>query len=297
MTENGVFSEYQYGFRKARSCSDLLVATIDDWHLPQDANKFTAIAFIDLSKAFDNVRHATLLLMTQKFGLGGTVLQWFFNYLFNRQQCIHLQVPFTGVQQGSVLGPLLFNIYVSDLPDLATAHGARLPSFADDFTLYTSSESPTAAWDRVSSVLRRLKSCLDDRGLEINSGKTVAMLISPSRSWIPTIDFRINLDGAEMKFVKQTRLLGIIIDDSLSWSYHIDSVWCKVGRKIGALRRSFRLLTPHARRTFFISVIQPDLEYATLTFTPSMNAGLRNRLIAVWRGATVAQPVLDIKMK
>ena len=288
MTENGVFSEYQYGFRKARSCSDLLVATIDDWHLAQDANKYTAIAFIDLSKAFDNVRHATLLLMLQKFGLGGTVLQWFFNYLFNRQQRIHLQVPFTtskGVPQGSVLGPLLFNIYVSDLADLATAHGACLPSFADDFTLYASSESPTAACDRVSSVLKRLKSCLDDRGLEINSGKTVAMLISPSRSRIPTIDFRINLDGAEMKFVKQTRLLGIIIDDSLSWSYHIDSVCCKVGRKIGALRRSFRLLTPHARRTFYISVIQPDLEYAALTFTPSMNAGVRNRLLAVWRKA------------
>ena len=88
-----------------------------------------------------------------------------------------------------------------------------------------------------------------------------------------------------MKFVKQTRLLGITIDDSLSWSYHIDSVCCKVGRKIGALRRSFRLLTPHARRTFFISVIQPDLEYAALAFTPSMNAGLRNCLLAVWRKA------------
>ena len=100
MTENGVFSEYQYGFRKARSCSDLLVATIDDWHLAQDANKYTAIAFIDLSKAFDNVRHAPLLLMLQKFGLGRTVLQWFFNYLFNRQQRIHLQVPFYHVQRG-----------------------------------------------------------------------------------------------------------------------------------------------------------------------------------------------------
>ena len=166
-------------------------------------------------------------------------------------------------------------------PPPSTAHGTRLPSFADDFTLYASAESPTAACGHVSSVLRRLKSCLDDRGLEIYSEKTVAMPISPSRSRIPTIDFRINLDGAEMKFVKQTRLLRIIVGDSLSWSYRIDSVCCKVGRKIGALRQLFRLLTPHARRTFFISVIQPDLEYAILAFTPSMNAGLRNRLLAV----------------
>ena len=200
MTENGVFSKYQYGFRKARSCSDLLVATIDDWHLAQDANKFTAIAFIDLSKAFDNVRHATLFLMLQKFGLGGTVLQWFFNYLSSTGNNVTTSWYPLPCPKGSHRGAFLarcFSTFVSDLADLATAHGARLPSFADDFTLYASSESPTAACDRVSSVLRRLKSCLDDRGLEINSGKTVAMLISPSRSRIPTIDFRINLDGAD----------------------------------------------------------------------------------------------------
>ena len=106
-----------------------------------------------------------------------------------------------------------------------------------------------------------------------------------SQCWFLRQDhgFQESISGSILMALKWTRLLGIIFDDSLSWSYYIDSVCCKVGRKIGALRRSFRLLTPRARRTYFMSVIQPDLEYATLTFTPSMNASLKNRLLAVWR--------------
>ena len=163
-----------------------MLTTLDDWYLAQDAKKFTAIAFIDLSKAFDNVRHELLLLTLQKVGVNGTVLAWFYNYLNNRQQQIVTQesssTPFLcskGVPQGSVLGPLLFNLYVSDLARLADERGASLPSFADDFTLYASCKDPVDACDTVSNVLGVLDKALDTLGLQINEIKTVAMLIPP----------------------------------------------------------------------------------------------------------------------
>ena len=88
-----------------------------------------------------------------------------------------------------------------------------------------------------------------------------------------------------IKLVSQTRLLGIIIDDSLSWSPHVDSICKKVGRKIGALRRTYRQLTPTARRQFFVSVIQPDLEYAASATIPFMPTGQQDRLLALWKKA------------
>ena len=99
-----------------------------------------------------------------------------------------------------------------------------------------------------------------------------AMVIAPhSRACqgLPT-GVRLLLQNEEVKLVSQTRLLGIIIDDSLSWSPHVDSICKKVGRKIGALRRTYRQLTPTARRQFFVSVIQPDLEYAASATIPFM---------------------------
>ena len=139
LEEKSVFNELQFGFRKGRSSTVLLLSCTDDWLLAMDAKQSTAVAFIDLSKAFDNVYHQLLLLTLQNYGIGGVALAWSYNYLKGRHQRI-VVFPDTsgpiscskGVAQGSVLGPLLFNTYVADLPSIAEKHDAILPFFADD---------------------------------------------------------------------------------------------------------------------------------------------------------------------
>ena len=162
-----------------------------------------------------------------------------------------------------------------------------MPSFADDMTLYCSHTSAALACSSVSAALKDTSRALALRGLSINVSKTVAMVIAPhSRACqgLPT-GVRLLLQNEEVKLVSQTRLLGIVIDDSLSWSPHVDSICKKVGRKIGALRRTYRQLTPTARRQFFVSVIQPDLEYAASATIPFMPTGQQDRLLALWKKA------------
>ena len=288
------FDDAQYGFRKNRSCTDLLMTVVDDWLLARDNKLSTAVVFIDLSKAFDNVQHQYLLILLQRLRLGGNVLKWLYNFLRERSQKVIIgdksSNTFTsskGVPQGSVLGPLLFNLYVADLAKIADQFQTSLPSFADDLTLYCSRSTLAKACQDVSNALSAVCDALMDRGLHLNNDKTVAMCIGPSRCRNngSTITQPITCQGKIIGQVSQTRLLGIIVDNRLSWHAQVDSVIAKVSRKIGALRRSYRQLTPAARRLYYTAVIQPDLEYASISYVPSLSTLQRNRLLGSWRKA------------
>ena len=300
---SGTLSDSQYGFRRNHSCSDLLVSTIDDWLLARDRKLNTAIVFLDLKKAFDNVRHQNLLQCLQNADIGGTVLRWIHHFLTDRYYQLigpgepprdsNLRfMPNKGVPQGSVLGPLLFNVYVSSLHDAARAKNVSLPSFADDFTLYSIRPTMTEAADAATSALQDISVLLEEKGLTISEGKTASMMIASSSSTYAPKPL-MYLNDSPIKMESQAALLGVTVDENLTWSAHIDALHRRICRKIGVLRRTMRRLTSASRRQFLISVIHPDFEYAAVAFVHSMSMSGKLCLLALWRKAVLCAAMAD----
>ena len=283
--------DHQFGFRKKRNTTQLLTVAVNDWLLARDNGRSTVIAFIDLCKAFDQLRHQSILLDLHSLGISGAALKWFQSYLQGRRQCVisgkstsELRPIRRGVPQGSILGPTLFNLAVRSLPDIAAKHSSKLLMFADDKTLYVSHENLTMAAELVSKALQSVNSALEEKGLSINKMKTVSMFVEATKSRRPE-DILVKLSGQPLEVVSSTRCLGIVIDDQLSWKDHVDFVCAKVGRKIGALRRAGRSLSSDAKRAYVVGVIQPDLEYGAAAYMTTLSHTERSRLERLHRRA------------
>ncbi len=288
-----VLNDLQFGFRHGRSTEDLLAKAVSDWSRNLDNGLTTVVAFIDLSKAFDKVKHQSLLVTLQQCGVGGTVLQWLASYLNDRHQrvCVDstmgkcpLMAVQQGVPQGSILGPLLFNLCLAHLPKLVM-HNFRstiLLLFADDKTLYAAHKSAAEAASVVSKALNLICNDVRPRGLSFNLEKTVFMVIGP-----PTITMSISVSvkcgDRSLEQVSKHRCLGVLIDNQLSWCDHVKYVSAKVAQRIGCLRRIWRQLSEKARRLYFIAVIQPCLEYCSVITCTQIKRKDRDRLQRLYR--------------
>ena len=137
---NKFITSRQHGFRPGHSCETQLIRVLDDWTSALELGHQVDVIYLDLQKAFDKVPHARLLSKLKSYGIGGKLLQWIENFLSNRRQFVHLRGSksdwiniFSGVPQGSVLGPFLFIVYVNDMPNVVSSD---LYMFADDTKLY-----------------------------------------------------------------------------------------------------------------------------------------------------------------
>ena len=263
------FSDFQFGFRQGRSTEQLLTLAVDSWYRARDKGLVTAIVFIDLSKAFDRVKHQQLLFLLHNAGISGIALHWFASYLTDRRQRVVIKdesSPYLdvsrGVPQGSILGPILFNLVVANLPELIRQFESTLLLFADDKTLFSSASSIREALGNVSKSLTTIASTLAKSGLSVNAQKTRLMLLMPPSLSEPTCPITIMLDSKEIAITSSIRCLGVLVSKNLSWSLHVDQIATKVSRKLGVLRQMSRQMSPAVRRMFFLSVVQPDLEYA-----------------------------------
>ena len=209
------------------------------------------------------------------YGIRGLPLQWFTNYLTNRQQYVSLagvessrQTVVCSVPQGSSLGPLLFLIYINDISNCSEKLSFRI--FADDTNIFASSPNATQLETLINQELLKVKEWCDTNRLSINFKKTNYMIIKSSKKKIADT-FKVKLpnkDGSEYTLEKKhcIKYLGVLIDDTISWNYHLSYTCSRISRNTGIFLKLRHFLDLKQLKQLYFNLIYPYLSYAILAW-------------------------------
>ena len=271
LTEFGLLSGAQFGFRKSHSTATALLDCTNDWYMNIDKKMFNLVVFIDLKKAFDTVNHNILLKKLEFYGIKGQALDLLKSYLSNRHQKCQVESFVSsehlikcGVPQGSILGPLLFLLYINDLPECLKNTRPRL--FADDTNLTASSYSIDDIEIAVNSDLENLRNWLMANKLSLNVAKTEFMLIGSPQMIRNASNSQPNIliENKQIQQVHKSRTLGTTIDQHLSWKSNTENICKKITSGISALRRVKPFI---AERDTLISIynaiVRPYFDYCS----------------------------------
>lgn len=262
--------DYQHGFRPRRSTETNLLEYITHLkELVKDGGQVDAI-YTDLAKAFDKVSHCILLWkLRYKFGIRGSVLLWIASYLSNRTQFVMIGgfksrriAQTSGVPQGSILGPLLFMLFINDLPEVINS---RCLLFADDNKIYRKIETVADCSTLQEDVHRLTKWCAENQ-LQLNIGK--CNVISFTNKLNPIV-FDYYVSTTKLQRVTVVKDLGVYFDCSLAFNYHVDKITRKAYRFIGFMFRSgqyFRRIRSFFR--LYNSYVRSGLEYCSSVWAP-----------------------------
>ena len=261
----------QSGFRPSHSCETALIGMISKWLESINKGSLIGTVMIDFKKAFDLVDHNVLLKKLKHYKLSHEALTWFASYLGKRKQKVSLNNVFSedeiitdGVPQGSILGPLLFLMFINDLP--LYTDSANTDFYADDTTLYVIGKSLETIQRNLQVALDCLAKWCKYNGMLINTTKTKAMLITThqKRTSLANDQLSLHLNNDELNMIMNDKVLGIIIDNNLTWSQHVDKVCKKITTNLWLLSRIKDYLTTSQRIQFYKTYIQPHIDYCNI---------------------------------
>ena len=268
LTSNQLINSYQSGFRPTYSTLTSLLETTNNWCVNIDRGLLNGVVFIDLRKAFDTIDHEILLSKLKAHGVDDLALVWFGSYLTDRKQRCFVNGQFSnssfitkGVPQGSIIGPLLFLVYINDLPNCLNEGFPRM--FADDTNISFSSNTLSDLENRINFELQSLNRWLLANKLSLNIAKTEFMVIG-SRQRLATFDdyeLCVTVNGASVKQVKSAKSLGITLDENLTWRNHVDAITKKISSGIGALKRVRGLIDQETANKAYQGFIEPYFSY------------------------------------
>eukprot|EP00117_Sycon_ciliatum_P040795 scpid37281/ scgid3278/ Probable RNA-directed DNA polymerase from transposon X-element; Reverse transcriptase len=280
--ELGALPEEQFAYRRNHSCEDLLAYAINDWQLALDKKQLCGAMFVDMSKAFDRVQHSKLVQELASVGVGGVALRWFADYLTGRTQQVVVgdargstEPCSRGVPQGSVLGPLLFCIYIRRTPQKFQHCRALL--FADDIAFYVIGRKASTVLRMLQTDLLNLDDFLSERGLVLNPKKSQLLLLRRPTAQLDVIP-SITCKGTVIPESSHVLYLGLLLDSSLSFEQQVERVCAKAQCKVASFRHGRRDVSMTGRRMFYLTIVQSTLDYASTCYVHCLSAKLRDKL-------------------
>ena len=278
MNSQNLFYKHQYGFRPKHSTIHPIIHLLNEVAQAENAvpNKMTLSILCDLSKAFDVINHNILFTKLEFYGIRGVVKDWLVSYLSNRTQFVEIENKKSnesaiecGVPQGSILGPLLYLIYVNDI---YKATRGTILSFADDTSLLIQEVNPETLFQQANIEINNLYQWFCANKLSLNAKKTKYLVIRGPHSKCNFNNLQVKIGDTPLCQIgsnfeeKSTKFLGLHIDEFLTWKFHITHINAKISRALFQIKQAKKLLPINCLRTLYYSMIHPYLLYGILAW-------------------------------